>query len=183
MESPPPLQGEATMAEFKSWKQGFGDYTDLINFPTYEHKKQLGILRSALSPEMKQILKYNLDVEDDTSLKVEEILSKIEEHIRKSKNIFLSWYELYNRKQMEGEKFSDFLADLKSLRENADPCTTCKDHTLITLIICGLRDESVRQKLLSSSDDLTLEKVTNIVQANEAAKRDNNVCTQNPQGQ
>ena len=62
---------------------------------------------------------------------------------------------------------------VKSLRENAEPCTTCKDDTLITLIICGLHDEHIRQKLLSSSEDLTLEKVTKTIQANEAAKRDN----------
>ena len=170
LKPPDPLRGEATSVEFNSWHQAWTDYSNLINLKNYDRQAQLGILRSSLSADMLQTLQYTLDVGETSHLTVAEIVDLIREHIKKSRNVHLHRYDLMQRKQQEGEKFDDFVANLKKLAVHAEPCRHCKDDQLVTLIICGLRDNSTRQKLLAKSDDLTLEKTINIARSAEAAK-------------
>ena len=171
LKPPDPLRGEATSVEFNCWHQAWTDYSNLIKLKTYDHQAQLGLLRSCLSADMLHTLQYTLDVGETSNKMVEEIIDLIREHVKKSRNVYLHRYDLMNRKQQEGESFDDYLANLKKLAVHAEICKHCKEDQLVTLIICGLRDNSTRQKLLAKPDNLTLEKAINIARSAEAAER------------
>ena len=167
---PSALRGDATLLDFNCWYQSWTDFSTLIGMSKFSQKEQLGMFRSALSNDVKKTIQFTLGIKNDTDKPVEDIISLLKDHIKKDRNIYLHRYTLMQRKQQDGEKFDHYLAELKTLAENTDPCEHCKDQHLTTLVICGLRDSSVRQKLLGTSEELTLDKVAQACRSSETAK-------------
>ena len=171
LKPPEPLSGSANLVEFNSWHVSWSDYAGLIGLESYKQSEQLALLRNSLSKEMLYTLRYALGVDEDTTLSVAEVIAKLKDKVKKSRNIYLHRFDFTSRRQQDGESFDNFLADLKILAENGDPCYQCSDQRPITQIIVGLRDHSVRLILLGSTEELTLDAVLKICRSREAAQQ------------
>ena len=57
----------------------------------------------------------------------------------------------------DGEKFDDFLTDIKVLSKNCNFCNQCYPSMLRDRIVGGIKDDHTRQKLLADPK-LTLQK-------------------------
>ena len=76
---------------------------------------------------------------------------------------------LFNsRKQDDGEKFDDFLTDLKILSKNCNFCVDCYPGLLRDRIVGGIQDDKIRQNLLADNR-LTLEQAEHICRVGEKA--------------
>ena len=53
---PSVLKGDATLLDFNCWYQAWSDYSSLIGLGKLSQKEQLGLFRSALSNEMKDVI-------------------------------------------------------------------------------------------------------------------------------
>ena len=84
---------------------------------------------------------------------VDEVLDSLQSHFKSLRNEALRRRELLCCKQAKGETVSDFYVRLKNLAEEVDLCSgdpvTCTETQLKMVILIGVRDKELVQRLLS----------------------------------
>ncbi|KAG0724063.1 Pre-mRNA-splicing factor CWC25 [Chionoecetes opilio] len=107
----------------------------------------------AVSLDIQRILEHTLGIAPDTSLTVTEVLDTLQSHFKNQRNEALRRRELLCCKQADSESFSDFFVFLKNLAEEVDLCTgnamTCAEIQLKMVLLMGVRDEELIQRLIS----------------------------------
>ena len=93
---------------------------------------------------MHDIVMYHLDVDpDQTTMTANEINAKLEKHVRSKYNVLLDKLTFARRMQAQGEDFDSYVAELCRLRVVTELCDGCRDDSLRTQILIGLRSETV----------------------------------------
>ncbi|XP_037784643.1 uncharacterized protein LOC119580605 [Penaeus monodon] len=101
---------------------------DLLSLPSSKQHIQL---RMCLTPEMRRVLEHKLNVPADPTCSVDDVLTKLEEHIKNASNEALRQKAFSKCKQADGECFDDFWIRLKILSQEIDLCKA-QDHTCWT---------------------------------------------------
>ena len=180
---PPELSGEATLKEFNAWVRKWEDYVMLTKVDQAPNKEQLGVLRSVLSPDMHHTLVHRLEVSDkDEEILVSEVIDRIRQHIRDKRNVAIDRFELYCKRQRDGESFNEYYVGLQQGADDADLCEKCKDETITTLIMVGVKDQEVRKKLLKIPKFPKLHEAVTICETEESAKANNRVINKSMDG-
>ena len=152
---------------FKAWHDRWNDYAIVTKLKDEAAEYQCSMLRYTFTEETRKI--YNtLNLSADEAKDIKEILKKLEAFAKGTVNETLERHTFNSRKQDEDECFDDFLTDLKVLIKNCNYCANCVDGVLRDRIVAGIRDLSLRQKLLSEND-LTLKKAEDACRAREKA--------------
>ena len=152
---------------FKAWHDRWNDYAIVTKLKDEAAEYQCSMLRYTFTEETRKI--YNtLNLSADEAKDIKEILKKLEAFAKGTVNETLERHTFNSQKQDEDECFDDFLTDLKVLIKNCDYCANCVDGVLRDRIVAGIRDLSLRQKLLSEND-LTLKKAEDACRAREKA--------------
>ena len=161
------LNGDNIDQNFKIFKQEVEIYFKATKTSKEDDDVQVARLLNLLGKDARKV--YNTFGLAATS-KVKDIFTKFEEYCTPKKNIALNVFNFMTRKQKEGEKFHDFLTDLRTLIE---PCEfkTEEDKLLKAMITLGIRDESTRQSLLRK--DLDLDKLITFCQTVETSHQAN----------
>lgn len=73
-----------------------------------------------------------------------------------------------NRKQADGESFTNYILELKRLAASCE-YGNMKDQIIKDMIVSGTRDNRLRENLLKDND-LTLDKAITIAKASEKAQ-------------
>ena len=102
-------------------------------------------------------------------------------HTKSQRNEAIRQRELFTCKQMEGESFDDFYVNIKRASEEVDICAghnrQCEETQLKQVILMGLRDEELVQKLILL-DTAALQDVVTTCRSFEAAKTASSaICT------
>ena len=146
----------------------------MVDLGTLPNPKQLLQLRMCLSLETQRILEHTLNVPPDTDMKVDEVLDILQEHIKNQRNEALRRRDLLSCKQMEGESFSDFYVRLKHVAEEIDVCPghspVCEETQLKMIILMGVRDEELTQKLIALDTKASLATMVNECCSYEATR-------------
>ena len=154
-------------AAWKIWKSRWDDYSIVTGLNEKAPAYQCSMLRYAFSEETRKIYEaLTLSENDKKDIKV--IIKAIETFARGIVNETLEQHNFNNRNQEEGEKFDDFLTDLKTLSKNCNFCDTCHNGLIRDRIVGGINDNKLRKKLLSESN-LTLTKTEDLCRAHEKA--------------
>ena len=174
VQPPPVLQHDATLRQFREWKQLWDDYTVMVELDKLSQPKQLVQLRSALSSEMRRTLEVSLEVLPSSTLSVNDVIARLRDHVRSQKNEALRRLAFSQCKQAEGEKFNDFYIRLKQAAEEVDLCkgndANCLETQIKHAVLIGVRDEEVKQRLLELKSDATLDQVITVCRSREAAE-------------
>ena len=85
------------------------------------------------------------------------------------KNITILRHQFFTYSQHEGQSFNDFVIELKK-RASECECGTLADSLIKDMIVCGVADQSLRERLLRDAD-LTLTKAIDAGIAAEETKR------------
>ncbi|MPC86347.1 hypothetical protein E2C01_081170 [Portunus trituberculatus] len=136
---PPPHATGVTYQTFRDWRQRWTDYATMVDLTRLPQPKQLIKLRACLSLQMQRALEYTLQVSQDSSTPVEEVLDKLQEHVKGQNNEALRRRAFGSCKQTENETFDDFFVKLKSASEKK---LTSAKFTLANAKRCGLNTES-----------------------------------------
>ncbi|KAG0721506.1 hypothetical protein GWK47_046307 [Chionoecetes opilio] len=151
--SPPALLADSFFQVFRQWRRLWEDYSTMLDSQRLPRHKQLIQLRMAVSLDVQRILEHTLGIAPDTSLTVTEVLDTLQSHFKSQRNEALRRRELLCCKQADGESFPDFLVRLKNLAEEVDLCTgnamTCAEIQLKMVLLMGVRDEELIQRLIS----------------------------------
>ncbi|XP_068238582.1 uncharacterized protein [Palaemon carinicauda] len=173
-QTPPPLHPDATYQVFREWRRRWDDYSVMVDLGTLSTRKQLIQLRMCLSLETQRILEHTLNVPPDTDWSVEEVLNVLQEHIKNLRNEALRRRDLLSCKQREGESFSEFYVRLKHVAEEIDvcpgQCAVCEETQLKMIIIMGVRDEELTQKLIALDTSASLATMVNECRSYEATR-------------
>ena len=174
-QNPPPLHADATFQVFREWRRRWDDYAVMVDLSKLPRQKQLIQLRMSLTLETQRILEHTLDIPPDTDKTVEDVLDVLQEHIKNLRNEALRRRELLSCKQLEGESFSAFYVRLKHIAEEVDICpgssSLCEETQLKMIILMGVRDEELVQKLISLDTTASLQDVVNTCRSYEAARK------------
>ncbi|KAL4113758.1 hypothetical protein QTP88_017331 [Uroleucon formosanum] len=149
---PDPLKMTGNLAEnFKNFKQQLQIYFDATESHTKKEATQVAILLNLLGSDGLKI--YNtLKIPNKT---IFEILKALEAYCIPKRNETMELYKFFTRKQLNGEAFDKYYADLRELVKSCE-LDTCEDKLLKTQIILGIFDKELQAKLLR--EELTLEK-------------------------
>ena len=162
----PRLVCSASLREFSSWREKYEGYRLLTGLDSLPVKEQRAALLTLLDDEWTRIVRYSLDVDDGTN--VDDLLDKMESHLRSQRSVIVDRKEFHTRQQADGEPFDEYLMALRELAEFCDFCAHCTDDRFRDRIVTGIRcDETVR--LLLSEPALTLQKAIDICRARENA--------------
>ncbi|KAG7160755.1 hypothetical protein Hamer_G030937 [Homarus americanus] len=72
--------------------------------------------------------------EDDQAVTVDDLLTRIKEHLQWQRQVALRRVRFEERRQREGESFDDFYVALKELADDAELCDQCLDARFVTHI-------------------------------------------------
>ena len=169
---PSMLDVEVTFSKFRSWRTAWNDYYMLQKLEDQPLEVQKADFRCCLTDEMRTHLKCAIDVSDNNNLTVTQILDKIQEYLRQKRNIALDRVAFEERRQENGESFDDFYVALRKLAEESDLCDACFEQRIVTRVMSGIRDTSVRQKLLAITPFPDLKSVVNLCRSEESAAKD-----------
>ena len=118
-------------------------------------KEQAAMLRYMFTADTRKI--YNsLALTPAQKESPAEIVKAIEVFAKGTINETLERHQFNCRQQQEGEKFDDFLTELKFLATNCNFCITCYPGLLRDRIVGGIKSDTVR-KLLLAEKNLTYE--------------------------
>ena len=181
--APPKLAADISLSKFKSWKATWLDFAKLSKIDKMSEEEQRSLLKSHLSLEMRGVLEHVIILDETTGTTPTVILEKIEENIRKKRNVTVDLVNFDNRKQKHGETAENYLVSIRELAADAnltaDHCNDCKkkcmERRLTARLISGIHNESTCQKLLAISPFPPLQTVINKVNAQEAASRDSHL--------
>ena len=169
---PPLLDTSTTYSKFRSWRTIWNDYRMMSKLEKLPLNIQKAELRSCLTEEMRIHIKCAIDIHDEDDSTVEDILDKIQVHLRKKRNVALDRVAFEQRKQEIGENFDDFYVCIKQLAEEADICETCKEQRITTKIMASINDQEMKQKLLAMTPFPYLQSVVDLCRSQETAIKD-----------
>ena len=111
---------------------------------------------------------FEVEGEDDR-MNVASVLRKFEEFCIPRKNITMLRHKFFIHRQVDGQRFHDFVTDLRKLSEGCE-LGDLRDSLLRDIIICGLYDNKLRERMLREPD-LDLQKAIQLGQAAEDTKQ------------
>ncbi|ROT64575.1 hypothetical protein C7M84_017481 [Penaeus vannamei] len=159
--SPPQLQSDVTYQLFRQWRRKFEDYSVLMGLHSLPPATQHIYLRTCVSLEVQRLLHYTLAIPPDSSMPVVQVLDALQQYFRNSQNEALRRRELLSCKQTPGEPFSAFYARMKDLADEVELCTgdrtTCAATQLKMILLMGVREEELVQRLVSLDSQASLD--------------------------
>ena len=179
---PPKLAADISLSKFKSWRSTWQDYAKLSKMDGMEEGQQRSLLKSHLTQDMRGVLEHVIVIDESVDKTPDAILDKIEENIRKKRNVTVDLVKFDTRTQMQFESAETYLVAIRELAADAnltvDHCNDCKkkclERRLTARLISGIHDEGTQKKLLTISPFPKLDQVIAKVNAEESAARDNN---------
>lgn len=161
---PEPLKMTGNLAEnFKNFRQQLQIYFDATESHSKKEATQVAILLNLLGSDGLKI--YNtLKIPNNT---VFEILKALEAYCIPRRNETMELYKFFTRKQLDGEEFDKYYADLRELVKSCE-LDNCEDKLLKTQIILGISDKELQARLLR--EELTLEKTVKYCQIMEQSE-------------
>lgn len=169
---PPTLQADASYTKFVEWREGWNDYSTVIHLDQQTPETQRAHLRSCMSTDMRLHMKCAMGIDRDEDTTTDDILDRIQSHLRQKRNITLDRVDFTERRQEEAETFDNFYVAVKKLAEEADLCKNCVEQRITTRIISGIKSQELRQKLLALNPFPQLQTVVDMCRSYESSIKD-----------
>ncbi|KAG0724288.1 hypothetical protein GWK47_040884 [Chionoecetes opilio] len=151
--SPPTLLADSSFQVFRQWRRPWEDYSTMLDSQRLPRHKQLQLMMAVVTGQ---------------------VLDTLQSHFKSQRNEALRRRELLCCKQADGESFSDFFVRLKNLAEEVDLCTgnamTCAEIQLKMVLLMGVRDEELIQRLISLDTGASLQDVVTCCRSFEATR-------------
>ena len=156
LKPPGHLAMEGNLAEnWKEWIQGFELYLTATGIGEKAEKVQVATFLHVAGIEARRV--YNaFEIDEGDIEKIDVLKTKFKEYCEPRKNLTYIRHVFFTRNQGQDEPIDNYLTDL---RNKAQPCEFehLSDGLIRDRIVCGIKDEVCRARLLRESD-LTLKK-------------------------
>ncbi len=153
---------------WKQWKKVWNAYETVTELSKRESNYRVAAFITCIGPEALQIHTGLPFTNDDERNDIATVMKLWDDHCLGKTNVIYERYKFNNRSQGEHESVDEYVTVLRSLVETCE-FQTLKDDLIRDRLVCGIRDNSVRRKLLQESK-LTLERCVDVCRAAEATK-------------
>ncbi|CAB4026344.1 Hypothetical predicted protein, partial [Paramuricea clavata] len=170
LQPPPPFSFEGNVSHgWKIWEKHFNFYLTATESDSKSDKVKTSILLTCIGPKGREIYETFTFSQETDKLKLKVVLEKFSAYCNPRKNITILRHQFFTYSQHEGQSFNDFVIELK---KRASECEfeTLADSLIKDMIVCGVADQSLRERLLRDAD-LTLAKAIDAGIAAEETKR------------
>ena len=166
--------------EFNIEDDSWSDYMERLEHYFYANdiedgKKKAAIFLTVVGSKTYGLLKSLLAPEKVVGKSVEELNEVLKSHLCPIPIEIAERYKFYKRDQQEGETLKHYIANLRQLSETCN-FEAFLEQALRDRYVCGLRDDSIRKRLLIEKE-LTLKKVLEISQCLDSAQTENRLFT------
>ena len=156
--------GTETITAYLERFKAYLDANDITN------AKRSSILVSTIGPKAYAVLRSLMAPDTPQSKSYTVLTDVLKKHYEPKPLIIAERYTFNQRNQQPGESVAEYVAELRRL------ATTCKfgnflDDALRDRLVCGLRSESARRRLLADADgEISLTKAVELAQRDEQAE-------------
>ena len=169
LSQPPALDLTGNLAEnWKRFKQRYTLYNIASELTEKDDKTQTSTLLHIIGEAALDIYNTFIFESEDDSMKQDVVLKKFEEYCMPKRNITFERHRFFTRDQQPGETIDQYATELRT-RSKSCEFGELKDSLIRDRIICGIPEDSLRERLLRG-DNLTLEKVMQLCRAAETTK-------------
>ncbi|XP_031359293.1 uncharacterized protein LOC116182874 [Photinus pyralis] len=149
------------------WRARFENYLIAAEINKKDEKTQCAQLLHYIGEDGFKIY-TTFQFADNEKDKIKVLLEKFQSHFEGKQNISYERYKFFSLKQLEGQTTENFVTELKT---QAGKCKLdqLQDSLTVTMIICGIRNVHVREKLLQE-DNLELDKAVELCRVIESSK-------------
>eukprot|EP00794_Sanderia_malayensis_P014552 gene14552-16054_t len=170
LEPPSPFSFDGNVSHgWKKWSKHFDFFLTATESDGKPDKVKTSILLSCIGPKGRDIYEtFQFSTEGD-KLKLKPVLEKFAEYCNPRKNITIIRHQFFTYRQQEGQSFNEFVTELKR-RSFECEFATLQDSLIRDMIVCGVADPSLRERLLRDAE-LTLEKAVAAGHAAEETRR------------
>ena len=166
---PQPLNTEGNLAlNWKKWKQVWSAYETVTGLKQRESSFRVATFITCIGSSALEIhngLPFKTDEEKDD---IEVVMKLWQDHCVGKTNVIYERYKFNNRVQKEHESVEQYVTALRSLASTCE-FGNLKDDMIRDKIVCGIRSDSIRTKLLQESK-LTLERCISLARSAETSK-------------
>ncbi|XP_047995710.1 uncharacterized protein LOC125233675 isoform X3 [Leguminivora glycinivorella] len=131
---------------------------------------QLPTLIAVMGDEAYELLSNLTSPKKPGEMTYKEVIKIMSDHIEPKPSFMAERYRLRQRRQGDKETVAQYLADLKKMARYCDFSTALEDN-LRDQFVCGLKNDTIRQRLFAESD-LTYSKAVQLALSLEAAEKD-----------
>lgn len=158
---PPPFCFENNLSSVTSgnlsrqwikWKKSFEIYSKACEFNKKPNEVQVSILLHVIGEQCREVHEQFTE----TLTTPEALLSKFDKFFLPRKNLTIERHKFFTRDQQEGESVEQYAFELNRLALECD-FKDLKDELIKDRLICGLKENVLRERLLREPD-LTLKK-------------------------
>lgn len=176
-----PLILEGNIHEnWRKWRQRFENYLVASELSSKKSEVQCATLLHFIGEECHEIYNtFNIEADKKNDIKV--LLNTFEGYFNPKKNITYERHKFFTRNQSAKETVDQYVTELKS-RASSCEFDFLKDSLIKDRLVCGIIDETVREKLLQESD-LDLNKAIEICRAHETSRQQSRNISSGPSTQ
>ncbi|XP_063366808.1 uncharacterized protein LOC134655287 [Cydia amplana] len=138
----------------------------VVNETKEEHK--VPTLITVMGNQAYELLVTLCTPDKPASKKFAELVKVMSGHLQPKPSLLAERYRFRNRKQKTGESVADFVAELKKLAKHCVFGTQLTE-SLRDQLVCGLCDETIRQRLFTE-DNISFDRALQVAVAMEAAQ-------------
>ena len=153
---------------WKSWKNSFQIFLQATESSTKPDLVKSSILLHCIGKQGKEIYD-TFEFDEGDEMKLNLILEKFDNHFKPRKNLTFMRFSFFTTRQTENENFDEFFTRIKKMSEDCE-FNQLRDSLIKDMIIIGLKDKKLQERLLREND-ITLEKVLTNCRASEASIR------------
>ena len=168
-EPPSCLRFEGNLSEnWQKWCQELELYLTATEKDAKSDKIKTSILLTCIGKQGREI--YNtFQFKEGEKMKFNVVVQKFQDYCSPRKNITFMRHKFFTCKQRGGQSFDEFVTELKKRSADCE-FDTLRDSLIRDIIICGINDNRLRERLLSEPE-LTLQIAVQLGHAAEETKR------------
>ena len=126
-------------------------YLEAANLSRAADKRKVFILLNLIGQQGQEIYQ-SFEFEDyGDKLDFQKVIEKFNDYCNPIKNVVFERFQFLSRTQKEGESFKSWLLELRTLIQSCE-FKEMSDEMLVLMIVMGIRDETIRERLLRSKN-------------------------------
>lgn len=166
LQPPPPFCFEKDLVNITSgnlsnqwlrWKKSLLIYFEACQLNSKDKSVQVNILLHIIGEQCRDVYEQ---FEPESNITVDSLLKKFDRFFTPKKNLTVERHRFFTRSQQQHETVEQYVFDLNKLAASCE-FKDLKESLVKDRLICGLRDEALRERLLREYD-LTLKKALDI---------------------
>ncbi|XP_063370221.1 uncharacterized protein LOC134658469 [Cydia amplana] len=171
---PPPFCFENNLSSVTSgnlsrqwlkWKKSFEIYSKACELSKKTEDVQVSILLHVIGEQCREV--YEQFTDKITTIKG--LLENFDKYFLPTKNLTIERHKFFSRGQQEGESVEQYTFELNKLAMTCE-FKDLKDDLIRDRLICGLREDAMRERLLRESETLTLKKAVDMCRIAEMSR-------------